>query len=123
VDQAQSALDQALLTLSNTQVVAPVDGFVADRQTSPGALVSPQSSIITLTPPTLLINATVDDTSLNMLQAGQSVTLQVSAYPNLTFDGSVGAISPTVDPRPIPRVFASIPWIRSTSSDPACKPW
>ena len=99
VEQAQSALDQAVLTLANTQVLAPVDGYVADRQVSAGALVSPQTSIVTLTPPSLLVNATVDDTSLGAIHVTQPVTLQVSAYPNLMFEGTVGAVAPTVDPK------------------------
>ena len=64
VDQAQAALDQAQLGVRETQVTAPVDGVVFDRQASPGALVGPTSPIVTLIPPQLDVVVNVDEAQL-----------------------------------------------------------
>src|SRR5207248_6725149 len=53
VDQAQAALQLAQVGVRETQIIAPVDGIVFDRQVSPGALVGPTSPIVVLIPPSL----------------------------------------------------------------------
>ena len=97
VDQAQAALELAQLGVRETQVVAPVDGIVFDRQVSPGAMVGPTSPIVTLIPPSLEVAINVDEAQLGLVSQGQSVSLQVPAYPDQTFTGTVSAISPAID--------------------------
>jgi HlyD family secretion protein len=97
VDQAQAALELAQLGVRETQVVAPVDGIVFDRQVSPGALVGPTSPIVTLIPPSLEVAINVDEAQLGAISKGQSVSLQVPAYPDQLFSGTVSAVAPGVD--------------------------
>jgi RND family efflux transporter MFP subunit len=97
VDQAQAALQLAQLGVKETQVVAPIDGIVFDRQVAPGALVGPTSPIVTLIPPALEVAINVDETQLGSVSQGQSVTLQVPAYPDKTFNGKVTTVAPGVD--------------------------
>jgi RND family efflux transporter MFP subunit len=97
VDQAQAALAMAQLGVRETQVVAPVDGIVFDRQVSPGALVGPTSPIVTLIPPALDVAINVDESQLGNVSKGQSVSIQVPAYPDQTFGGTVTVIAPAVD--------------------------
>jgi membrane fusion protein (multidrug efflux system) len=97
VDQAQAALELAQLGVRETQVIAPVDGVVLERQASPGALVGPTSPIVTLIPPSLEVAINVDEAQLGSVIQGQSVSLQVPAYPDQTFAGSVSAVAPAVD--------------------------
>ena len=97
VDQAQAALELAQLGVRETQVVAPVDGIVFDRQVSPGALVGPTSPIITLIPPALEVAINVDEAQLGNVTQGQQVSLQVPAYPDQTFNGTVTAVAPGID--------------------------
>jgi RND family efflux transporter MFP subunit len=97
VDQSQAALEQAQLGVSETLVVAPVDGVVFDRQVSPGALVGPTSPIVTLIPPQLDVVVNVDEAQLGNVQQGQSVQVQVPAYPDQVFGGAITAIAPAVD--------------------------
>jgi RND family efflux transporter MFP subunit len=97
VDQAQAALEMAQLGVRETQVIAPVDGIVFDRQVSPGALVGPTSPIITLIPPALEVAINVDEAQLGNVSQGQKVTLQVPAYPDQVFTGSVTAVAPAID--------------------------
>jgi RND family efflux transporter MFP subunit len=96
-DQAQAALELAQLGVRETQIIAPVDGIVFDRQVSPGALVGPTSPIVILIPPSLEVAVNVDETQLGRVAKGQSVALQVPSYPGETFTGTVAAIAPGVD--------------------------
>jgi HlyD family secretion protein len=97
VDQAQAALEQSQLAVQDTRVVAPVDGIVFDRQVSPGALVGPTSPIITLIPPSLEVDINVDEAQLGNVSQGQSVSLQVPAYPDQSFTGMIATVAPGVD--------------------------
>ena len=99
VDQAQAALEMAQLGVKETQVVAPVDGIVFERQVSPGALVGPTSPIVTLIPPTLEVDINVDEAQLGNISRGQSVSLSVPAYPGENFNGTVVNVAPGVDPK------------------------
>jgi RND family efflux transporter MFP subunit len=97
VDQAQAALELAQMGVRETQILAPVDGIVFDRQVSPGALVGPTSPIVVLIPPSLEVAVNVDEAQLGKVSKGQAVALQVPAYPGETFTGTVSAIAPGVD--------------------------
>jgi RND family efflux transporter MFP subunit len=97
VDQAQAQLGTADLGLSETTVVAPVDGVIAERLVAPGALVSPQNPLVTLVPPAIELVVNVDESHLGQVAVGQSVQLQVAAFPGQAFDGQVRSISPIVD--------------------------
>jgi len=97
VDQAQAALELAQLGVRETQIVAPVDGIVFDRQVSPGALVGPTSPIVTLIPPSLEAAINVDETQLGSISQGQAVSLQVPAFPDQVFNGTVTNVAPGVD--------------------------
>jgi RND family efflux transporter MFP subunit len=97
VDQAQAALQLAQLGVRETQIVAPVDGIVFDRQVSPGALVGPTSPIVVLIPPSLEVAVNVDETQLGNVTRNQTVSLQVPAYPGETFAGKVSTVSPGID--------------------------
>ena len=97
VDQAQAAVELAQLGVRETQVIAPVDGIVFDRQVSPGALVGPTSPIVVLIPPALEVAINVDEAQLGSVSQGQSVDLQVPAYPGQMFGGTVTAVAPAVD--------------------------
>ncbi len=48
VDQRQAQLRSAQLSLSDTRVVTPVHGVIADVQVAAGALVSPSTVLMTL---------------------------------------------------------------------------
>jgi RND family efflux transporter MFP subunit len=97
VDQARAQLDLADLGVKDTTIVAPVDGAISERLVSPGALVSPQAPIVTLVPPALELVVNVEEGQLGQVAEGQSVQLQVPAFPNQTFTGAIRSISPTVD--------------------------
>jgi RND family efflux transporter MFP subunit len=99
VDQARAQVDQAELALGNTTVVAPVDGVISERLVAPGALVNPQTPLVTLVPPDLEIDVDVEQIHVSHVDKGQVIQIQVDAYPGQTFAGTIFSISPTVDVR------------------------
>ena len=97
VDQAQAQLDLAQIGLRDTTVTAPVDGVIAERLMAPGALVNPQTPIVTLVPPELEVVVDVAQNHLAHVDVGEPVQIQLDAFPAQTFAGSIITISPTVD--------------------------
>jgi RND family efflux transporter MFP subunit len=97
VDQVRAQLDLATLGVKDTTIAAPVDGVISERLVSPGALVNPQSPIVTLVPPSLELVVNVEESQLGQVAEGQNVQLQVPAFPNVMFSGTVKSISPTID--------------------------
>src|SRR5206468_1835940 len=55
------------------------------------------SPIVTLVPPALELVVNVEESQLGQVAEGQSVQLQVPAFPSQTFTGKVKSIAPTVD--------------------------
>jgi RND family efflux transporter MFP subunit len=97
VDQSKAQLSLAELGVKDTTIVAPADGAISERLVSPGALVNPQTPIVTLVPPSLELVVNVEERQLGQVAEGQSVQLSVPAFPQQTFTGAVKSIAPTVD--------------------------
>ncbi len=99
VNQAQAALDMAQIGLSETQVVSPIDGMVADRLQSVGNLVAPTTPIVVLVSSDVELALLVEESQIGQIKAGQKAELTVPAYPNKEFRAAVTAIAPVADPR------------------------
>ncbi|HET6320322.1 MAG TPA: efflux RND transporter periplasmic adaptor subunit [Chloroflexota bacterium] len=97
LDQARAQLDLAELGIKETQIVAPVDGVVFDRHVSPGTQVGPTLPVVTLIPPGLDIVVNIDEDKLSHVRTGQSVTVNVTAFPTTDFVGVVSAMAPAID--------------------------
>jgi len=104
VRQAQSAVDTAEVNLTKTIIESPIDGVVVARSVDVGQTVSAN-----LSAPTLFIlaadlskmevDASVDESDVGRVKAGQSVTFHVDAFMDDTFTGKVLQVrlNPTVD--------------------------
>jgi RND family efflux transporter MFP subunit len=97
VDGALAQLETAELALGETTIIAPVDGTVSERLVAPGALVTPQTALVTLVPPAVEVLVNVDEAHLGQLARGQAVQLGVAAFADQTFGGEITSISPTLD--------------------------
>jgi HlyD family secretion protein len=94
VVQARGALDQAQVDLANTVIRAPIDGIVVARDVDVGQTVASRYQAPTLFDiaadlSKLQLNATVDESDIGVVKAGQSVTFTVDAYPGRPFSGRV----------------------------------
>jgi membrane fusion protein (multidrug efflux system) len=91
----QAALDVARINLGYTQIRAPEDGIIGQRQLKPGQLVGVGGQITTLTPlPRIWVLANYKETQLTHMNVGAPATIAVDAYPGHTLRGKVLAFAP-----------------------------
>ncbi len=105
-DAARQQLDQANANeqlmrkhLIDTELRAPVSGFVAMRGIEPGDLAAPGRpvfSIVGIDP--VEIHVGVPETDVRLLRKGSKVTITVPALPGRTFRGTVGLVNVAADP-------------------------
>jgi len=100
VQQAETALTLAQLNRANATIKAPINGHVAQVNTSVGALASPQSPqpLMTIVSPEVEVVFGVDQSALKDVAVGNPVTISVDAYPDRSFPGRIVRISPVVNP-------------------------
>jgi RND family efflux transporter MFP subunit len=103
VNQAKAAQRQALLTLSDSDLKAPLSGYILARNLDVGTLASPSSAAFTIAD-TSLVKASfgVPEDALNLVHLGQLLTLQLQ-NDAAQYSGRVTSISPSADARS--RVF------------------
>jgi HlyD family secretion protein len=94
VKSAQVALDRARQNLAYTNIYAPIDGVVVERnvqqgQTVAASLSAPQLFLIANDLSHMQILAQVGESDIAQIHEGQPVTFTVQALPNQTFKGVV----------------------------------
>jgi RND family efflux transporter MFP subunit len=102
VDTDQVSLDLARQRLTETRVVAPVDGVVTQRAVQIGQIISSGISNVGGGTTALVISdlsrifvlAAVDESDIGQVRPGQRVKVTVDAYRNREFTGEVVRISP-----------------------------
>lgn len=97
--QAAARLEELRITLANTEIRSPVDGFVGRRHLDPGAFVSsntPVVSVVDINFVRLVVNLVEKD--LRRVRAGVPASVEVDAYPGETFDGQVARVAPILNP-------------------------
>jgi RND family efflux transporter MFP subunit len=98
-EQAKARLDELKITLSNTQIVAPVDGFIGKRYLDPGAFAStnaPVASVVDIR--TVRMVANLVERDMRRVPAGTEANVEVDAYPGEVFKGRVSRVAPVFDP-------------------------
>jgi HlyD family secretion protein len=103
VTQAQGSLNQSRVNLNHTIITAPVDGIVISRsvdvgQTVAASMSAPTLFVIAKDLAEMQVNASIDESDIGRIEAGQAVTFHVDAYPRETFTGTVSQVrlQPTV---------------------------
>ena len=94
VKSAQVALNRAKQNLAYTQIYAPIDGVVVQRnvdvgQTVAASLSAPQLFLIANDLSQMQILANVDESDIGLIHEDQDVRFTVQAYANQTFNGKV----------------------------------
>lgn len=94
VKSAQVAVDRARQNLEYTQIYAPIDGIVVERnvdigQTVVASMQTPQLFLIAKDLAEMQILASVDESDIGLIHEGQEVRFTVQAYPNEQFVGKV----------------------------------
>ncbi len=90
----EAALTAAQVNLGYTQIFAPGDGSVGERQVRPGQLVSPGTQVFTFVDRTRWVQANYRETQLTNVKAGDSADVTIDEYPGKVVHGKVLEISP-----------------------------
>jgi HlyD family secretion protein len=94
VKSAQVTLERARQNLSYTNIYAPINGVVVERNVDAGQTVAasfsaPQLFLIAQDLSQMQIIAAVDESDISSIKNGQEVKFTVQSYPGRTFTGSV----------------------------------
>ena len=97
--QSLARLEELRINLANTQIVSPVNGFVARRTADPGAFVSPNAPIVDVVDiGRVRLVANIVEKDLKQIRAGDNTQVEVDAFPGQTFIGRIARIAPVLDP-------------------------
>ncbi|MCW8347227.1 HlyD family secretion protein [Vibrio sp. ZSDZ65] len=95
VTEAQAQVEQAQLNLDYTKVYAPNDGIIGKRSVREGLLVQSGAPLMSLVPNNnVWIEANFKETQLNGIHKGQSVEVELDAFPGQPLKGVVDSFSP-----------------------------
>jgi HlyD family secretion protein len=94
----QASLKLARQHLKDASLYAPADGIIRNRILQPGEMAFPQTPVLSLA----LINpvwvrAYLPETSLGKVPLGAKADIHTDSYPDKTYSGWVGFISPTAE--------------------------
>ncbi len=90
VDKKRLAVADAEADLAAATLVAPFGGTVLQTNAQPGDRISATSPILTIANmDELQVVASVDETTIRQIQAGQSASISFDAFPGQTFRGQV----------------------------------
>jgi len=99
VEAARARVATAQQAVADTVIRAPFSGFVSVRSVAVGEFVTTNTPIITLlrTNP-IKLQMQVAEKDVPFVQPGMGVSLEVEAFKDRKFAGTVSAINPSVDP-------------------------
>jgi membrane fusion protein, multidrug efflux system len=84
----QSTLNTLRISLSHTNIYAPMDGVAAKRWVLPGDVVSPGQGIFTVFgTENIWVTTMLPETELHKIHIGDTAEIQVDAFPDATFKG------------------------------------
>ena len=89
---AKAALEQAMLNLSWTKLVAPQDGWITKRNVEAGTYVQPGQSIFSIVTPEVWVTANFKESDLHRIRPGEPVDIGVDGWPGLHLRGHVDSI-------------------------------
>ncbi len=90
VDARRLAVSDAEAALAGTQLVAPFDGTVLEVYVAGGDPVDSSTSIVTVANlESFEVVASVDETTIRQVSAGQEADISFDAYPSQVFEGEV----------------------------------
>ena len=95
----EARLSSAKTRLSKSVIRAPFAGVPGLREVSPGEYVEVGRTLVTLTQTDpIKLDFRVPELHLGRVATGQSVAVEVDAFPDTRFEGTVYAIDPQLDP-------------------------
>jgi RND family efflux transporter MFP subunit len=98
VQQREAALKSAEIRLDYTVLYATEPGFIGERYVDEGSLLSPNSPLVLVVGiDSVIVQATIIEKDYGRIKVGQSAEIEVDAFPETTFTGSVARIAPVLE--------------------------
>lgn len=97
---AQAAHELATIELQHTVMTSPMDGIVSHRFVDPGAYVTTtETPVVTIEAmQTVKIEAPISERDIVAVRPGHRALIEVDAYADEPFPGTVRRLGPTIDP-------------------------
>jgi membrane fusion protein, multidrug efflux system len=97
--QTQSRIDELKITLSNTIVLSPVDGFVSRRNLDPGGFANANTPLLQVVDiGTVRLVANLVEKGFRKVTPGVEAKVQVDTFAGEDFTGRVSRVAPVFDP-------------------------
>ncbi|MCF7801613.1 MAG: efflux RND transporter periplasmic adaptor subunit [Candidatus Marinimicrobia bacterium] len=95
VDQRRAALKSAQIRLSYTVLTASKPGFVGERFVDEGALLAPNTAVLSIVGiDSVIVRTTIIERDYGYIRVNQPAQVSVDAFRDRTFHGSVSRIAP-----------------------------
>ncbi|MBN1561511.1 efflux RND transporter periplasmic adaptor subunit [candidate division KSB1 bacterium] len=95
VEQREASLKSAQIRLSYAQLTASESGFIGERFVDEGALLAPNSPVVSIIGiDSVIVRTTIIERDYGRIEKGQQVTVTVDAFPTEEFYGNVSRIAP-----------------------------
>lgn len=92
VKTAQARLETANLNLEWTEIRAPHDGWISQRNLEQGNYVQQGQNILSIVEPEVWVVANYKETQITRMKPGQKVSIKVDAYPSLKVHGHIDSL-------------------------------
>jgi RND family efflux transporter MFP subunit len=96
---AQAAVDLAQAQINQMIIKSPVDGVIADKMVSQGALVGPTTPLVNIISEDVDIVVPVDQDQVQQIAVGQTVTCIANNDTGNPITGTITSVAPAGDPR------------------------
>jgi HlyD family secretion protein len=98
VRQTKAALDMAKYQLKNTQITAPISGKVTSIAVSSGEMVAPSVPLLSIIDVSrIFVKVGISEKDISKIKEGQTVHLEIDAFPEEKFRGEVVSKGVAVD--------------------------
>lgn len=98
VDAAKTQEASARKALGDTNVYAPISGYVSERVADVGEFAATNTKVATIVRTSVLrLRIDVPEQEIGQVKNGQGISLQTSAYPDRNFAGTVVRIAPSLN--------------------------
>jgi len=99
VQQTMARFDELKITLSNTNIISPVDGFVSRRLLDPGGFAGANTVMLTVVDiGTVRLVTNLVEKGFKRVVPGVTAEVAVDAFPDEQFKGEVSRVAPVFDP-------------------------
>ena len=99
LDGAKATVAAKRATISKKKIRAPFSGQLGIVEVDPGEYLSPGARIVPLQAlDPVYVDYTLPERHFSRVKVGQPVVVEVQAYPGRTFEGTITAINPGIDP-------------------------